>query len=86
MLAWPTPLSGLYRTESRCSGPGFELLLAFPRSPVPLKEVWRLSSGPGDCHVIINNLAQMRVKGREWFCGLTDLGERPTFPVAKDLG
>lgn len=55
-LAYPT-LRSVVRRESRCSGPGFELLLAFPRSPVALKEVSRMLSGSGDCHVIINNLA-----------------------------
>lgn len=38
------------------------------------KEVLRMSSGPGDCHVIINNVALMRAMAGEWLCGLTDLG------------
>lgn len=80
VLTWVT-LSSLYWRKSWCNGSGFEVLLAFLRLQLALKDVLRRSFGPVDCHVT-SNVALMRATGGECFCGLMDLGQRPFFPVA----
>lgn len=59
VLAWVT-LSSLYWRKSRCNGPGFEVLLAFLRLRLALKDVLRRSFGPVDCQVT-SNVALMKL-------------------------